>query len=325
MAIDLYSLNASEAVLTRPEAKPVSYRLNTDKLKENWENIKNDSKDLMQVSQNIIGCESALSVEGLKSAGELKRNYCNYSSNVFFQKDMPRITTNGGYLIGGAEFSKEELEQCRMVMKTAVDGIGCGIGKNTNIDYRNYAQMGIAVSSIKAYANENLTEKQAAVVNKAMQEYNEALIDLEKEMLSERRYVDSDQGAMAQYYGKVEVLDDAAIDSINKMKEEIGKTTGHQFAPTQRGITVRLQSATNKKLIGEITDLFSNMDGKDEKSVQAVMAKYKELVKPAYIASGMSDGYGSLTRILNTDIADFRKQISDILLAANYHTTDYRI
>ena len=322
MAINLYALTVPAAVLGKPDNKPAAYRVNKDKLKENWETIKNDSKDLIQVSQKTTGSENTLSVEGIKSTGEVNRNYCNYSADVFFQRNMPQVTTNGGFLIGGVEFSKEELEHCRMVMKTAVDGIDCGIGKNTNIDYRNYAQMGIAVSSVKAYANENLTKEQAAVVNKAMQEYNEALINMEKEMLSDRRYIDADQGAMSEYYGKVEILDDAAIDSINRMKEEIGKITGKQFAPTQSGITARLMSATNQKLISEITDLFSNMDSKDEKSVQAAMAKYKELVKPAYIASG---GYDSLTRTLNTDTADFRKQISNILLAANYHSTDYRI
>lgn len=321
MAINLFGLNATEVVLTRPETNPEPvYRVDKDKFKENWENIKNNSENLLQVSQNVL-----VSIEGIKSTGEVKRNDCNYSLEAFFRKDMPRVMTDGGFLVGGAKFSEEELEQCRMVMKTAVDGIGCGIGKNTNIDYRNYAQMGIAVSSVKSYANENLTKEQAEVVNKAMQEYNEALINMEKEMLSGQRYIDSDQGAMSEYYGKVEILDDAAIDSINRMKGEIGKITGQQFAPTQSGITARMMSATNQKLISEITDLFSNMDSKDEKSVQAVMAKYKELVKPAYIASGMNDRYGSLARILNTDVADFRKQLSSILLAANYHTTDYRI
>ena len=46
MAINLRSLNLPEATLIKPEKTPVSYRLNTDKIKENWDEIKADSKCL---------------------------------------------------------------------------------------------------------------------------------------------------------------------------------------------------------------------------------------------------------------------------------------
>lgn len=319
MAIDLRTLNTTEVILpTRTEVKPVSYRLDTAKLKENWEEIKNDSKNLMQISPVV-----SVAIEGLKSSGEVKHSGCNYSVEAFFRKDMPLVTTNGGYMVGGENFTKEELEQCRMVMKAAVGGIGCGIGKNTNIDYRNYAEMGIAVSSVKAYADENLTKEQAAVVNRAMQEYNEALIGMEEEMLSGDNYRNSNYGVLSEYYGKEMVLNDAEIASLNeslyKLRKELGQVTGEPFKTVQKGAAAVVGSATNQKLISELLELFSNTDIKDEKSVNAAMERYKVLVSPAYKAYGVS------TNILNKDISDFRKQIANSLLASKYHAADYSV
>lgn len=321
MAISLFGWNAVELTaedLLRPEAKPETYRVDKDKFKNNWENIKNDSKNLLQVSDSV-----KISIEGLTGAGELNRNLCNYSLEAFFRKDMPKITTNGGYMVGGAMFSKEELEQCRMVLKTAVDGIGCGIGKGTSIDYKNYAQMGLAVSSVRAYAGENLTEEQAAVVNKAMQEYNEALIHLEKETLTEQGYVDSNRGILSEYYGKEAELDENEINWMNQFKEELKQMTGQHFVPTQKGVKAFIQSATNRKLIGEIMNLFSNVDSTNEVSVNAAIKKYGELIGPARKALGMRPD--RIAGALQEDTAGFKKQIADILLAAEYHKTDYRI
>lgn len=321
MAISLFGWNAVELTaedLLRPEAKPETYRVDKDKFKNNWENIKNDSKNLLQVSDSV-----KISIEGLKSAGELKRNSHNYSLEAFYRKDMPKITTNGGYMVGGAMFSEEELEQCRMVLKTAVDGIGCGIGKGTSIDYKNYAQMGLAVSSVRAYAGENLTEEQAAVVNKAMQEYNEALINFEKETLSKQGFVDSDSSIFSEYYGKEVELDENEINWMNRFKKELKQMTGQHFEPTQKGVKAYIQSATNHKLIDEIMGLFSNVDSTSEASVDAAIRKYGELIAPARIAFGMQPD--RIEGALQEDTAGFKKQIADILLAAEYHKTDYRI
>lgn len=323
MAINLRSLNLPEATLIKPEKTPLSYRLNTDKIKENWDEIKADSKCLGHISLEGASYESSVPTGTVENTGGLKQ-ITNYSLDAFFRKDMPKITTDGKYMVGGETFTEEELQQCRMVMKSAVDGIGCGIGKGINIDYRNYAQMGIAVSTVKTYAAENLTEEQAAVVNKAMQSYNEALINLEKEVCSGSDYVQTDYEC-SEYYGLGHVLSDTEIDFINEFKEEITKLTGKEYEPTV-GIKIGVVgSATNQELIGQITDLFSNMDSTDEKSIDAVMARYRELIKPAYIAKGWDETPGALTRNINQDIENFKKQMTQILIAANYHATDYSI
>lgn len=327
MAINLFSLNCTEVTtLVRPQTQPAAYRLNADKIKENWEKIKSESKDLVQISKEAgTYYEGSVSLEELKNIGELNRAYCNYSCDVFFRKDMPQVTTDGSYMVGGASFSKEELEQCRVVMKAVAENINCGIGKGTNIDYNDYAQMGIAVSSVKAYASEHLTEEQAAVVNRAMQEYNEALINLEKQTYADGTYVESEYEGLSDYYGKARVLNDGETDAINKLKEEMSRITGRYYAPSVKGMTAVVQSATNEKLIGEITDLFTDIDVTDEQSINAAIEKYKELMRPAYIAYGMNDTHGSLTRVLNQDAANFKMQISNMLMASNYHATNYSV
>lgn len=325
MAIDLFSLDKQEATLVRPQIQPQSYRLNTDKIKENWEQLKSQSKDLVQVSNKAASYESSVSAEEIKNLGELNHNYTNYSSDVFFQKNAPQISTDGNYMIGGVNFTKEEMDRCRVVMQAAADSIGCGVGKNTNIDYKNYAEMGIAVSAVKTFGVENLTEEQANVLNKAMQEYNQALIDLEQQMFSEENYVDCMHEGLSNYYGKESVLSDGAIEAINKLKEEMTKITGRYYPSSVSGATAHIASATNKEVIGEVSELFSNMDCTDENSIDKVTAKYMEMMKPVYTAYGMNDAHGSLSKVLNSDIANFKKQISNILMAMNYHETDYSI
>ncbi len=325
MAIDLFSLDKPEATLVRPQIQPQSYRLNTDKIKENWEELKSQSKDLVQVSNQAASYESTISTEDIINLGELNRNYTNYSSDVFFRKNAPQISTDGNYRIGGVNFTKEEMERCRVVMQAAAESIGCGVGKNTNIDYKNYAEMGIAVSAVKTFGEENLTEEQANVLNKAMQEYNQALIDLEQKMFSEGNYVDCTHEGLSDYYGKERILGDSEIEAINKLKEEMSKITGRYYAPTVSGATAHIASATNEEVIGEVSELFSNMDCTDEQSIDEVTAKYMEMMKPVYTAYGMNDAHGSLSKVLNSDAANFKKQISNILMAMNYHGADYRI
>lgn len=90
-------------------------------------------------------------------------------------------------------------------------------------------------------------------------------------------------------------------------------------------VKICVQSATNEDLKGKITDLFTNLDVTDEKAVNVAVEKYKELMRPAYIAYGMNDSHGSLTRVLNQDAENFRKQISSLLPAVKYHTTDFSV
>lgn len=313
MSIDLFSLNKPEATITRQILQPSALRLDLDTVKTNWERIKSESKDLVMFSGEAQMTGKNISQNDIDSLGELNRNYCNYSFDVFFQKDMPQITTDGNYIIGSVAFSKEELEKCRMVMKAAADNIGCGVGKGTDIDYKNYAQMGIATSCVKTYAKNNLSEEQAVVLNKAMKEYNQALIDYQNQVYEEGNYIDTPYANHAAYYGKARVLSDGEIEVVNKLKEEIGRLTGRYMEPSRKGMIAGTPSATNQNLINRITDLFSNIDCNSVQSINSAAEQYKDLMKPAYSAYGMNDKHGSLSRILEADTEYFRNQLSNML------------
>lgn len=314
MAINLYVHNMSEATLVRQPIGQQTYRLNLDKVKANWEQLKSESKNMVEISPEAV--------EKLKASGEVRQSGCNYSLDAFFCKDMPKITTDGGYMVGGVSFTKEELEECRMVMKTAVEGISSGIG---NLDYENYARMGIAVSSVRSYADANFSEEQAEVINRAMDEYNEALIKAEQDIMSNGTYIDSDFGEVSDYYGKAHVLSEGELKALNDLKEELSEITGRTYKKSESGLAVLVQSATNTKLTTEIKDMFADVDMSDKDELSKAFARYKELMRPVYEAYGMNDTHGGLTRVLNQDVESFNSQISNILVAANYHAVDSMI
>lgn len=311
MAINLYMHNMSEATLVRQPISKQNVRLNLDKVKANWEQLKSESKPMVEISPEAVA--------KLKTTGSVRQNGCNYSLDAFFQKDMPKITTDGGYVVEGVSFTKEELEKCRMVMKTAVEGISSGVG---NLDYENYARMGIAVNSVQSYADANFSEEQAEVINRAMNEYNDALIKAEQDIMSDGTYIDSDFGAVSDYYGKAHVLSEGELKALNDLKEELAEITGRTYKKSESGLAVLVQSATNTKLTTEIKDMFAGVDMSDKDALNKAFAKYKELMKPVYTAYGMNDNRGGLTKVLNQDVESFSDQISNILAAANYHAVD---
>ncbi len=324
MAINLFSLDKKEATLTKLNNQNTIYKIDKNKIKEDFQKIKSENK-LNQNSTLVIGDKNISFSENIQNLGELNTNYCNYSFDVFFCKNMPKESASGGYMVGGVDFCKEDFEKCRMVMKSAMDSFGCGIGKNVNIDYKNYAQMSIAVGKVKSFASQNLTTEQANVLNNAIEAYNNALIDLEKKTFENGNYVNSPYEGISEYYGKAYVLSDGEIDAINDLKKEFEEITGKAYELTQKGMVSGVQSATNEKLINSISDLFLNVDYNDESSIDEAFEKYKELVKPAYIAYGMSDSYGSLFKALNKDVEGFRTQILNMSMAMKYHSSDYSI
>lgn len=317
--MNLYGLNKPEATIVRQKIQPSTLRLDLDTVKTNWEQIKSESKDLVMISGEAQVTGKTVSQNDIDGLGDLKRTV-SYSSDVFFQRDMPRTPSGDNeYIVGGVSFSKEELEKCRMVMKTAAENIGCGIGKGTDIDYKNYAQMGIATSCVKTFAENNLTEEQAVVLNKAMEEYNQALIDFQNQTYEDGNYVDTPYANQADYYGKARVLSDGEIEVINKLKEEISRLTGRYMEPSRKGMVASTPSATNETLIGKITDLFSDIDCNSVQDINAAAERYKDLMEPAYIAYGMNDEHGSLSKVLEADVEYFKNQVSNMLNVMKFH------
>lgn len=326
MAINLFTLDTPEIPHQKVKKLGDSYRADQSSIKDNWEEIKASAKgDLLEESKkNGYYRESGAIYESsseYKPAQCANGGFCNYQSDAFFRKDMPlNCGVDGNFMVGGAVFSREEQEECRTVMKAAAEGIGCGIGKNADISYVHYAEMEIAASSVSTYASGKLNEKQAAVVNKAMQEYNEALTKLEEDTLArtnaikekERQIALGKQEEIAEEFG-TRRYDTVQTDSVSLNRSE------------DKGDSITTPSGRNKELIGKIKELFSGIDISDPSSWDPIMEKYKELVTPAYEALGWSSSDGSLFRALEQDVSGFKSFMNNMMNAIHYRAIDYKV
>ena len=82
------------------------------------------------------------------------------------------------YEIDGVTFTNAQMKACKEVVRNAISALPV---KGSDLDYKDYASMGIATNMVNSYAKENLTEEQAAVINKSMEEYINSLTQAEKE------------------------------------------------------------------------------------------------------------------------------------------------
>lgn len=322
MAIDLCSMSlasdAKEAVLYKPNSAQKSYRLNTEKIKEDFETIKANSKNLLK--QGNVSEDNIYEIH----TGTIDRTVnINYTAEVFFQKQEPAIVREDGtYNIMGVGFTEKEMKESRMVLQTAANSIGAGIGKNGNLDYKNYAQMGIALSAVKSYAA-SLSEEQGAVVINAMEQYNEGLVNMEKELLSSENYVPTDYEGLSEYYGMGYRIDN--VEPFNDLIDEMNRLSGGDRKHIEPGRLSTVQSATNSELISSITNLFSDLDIKNSGQLNSAFSRYKDMLAPAYSAMGLSEKDGSIEKVLNEDINYFQNQLKDIMAAVSYRSINFTV
>lgn len=90
-----------------------------------------------------------------------------------FSKTGDNIT----YEIDGVTFTNAQMKACKEVVRNAISALPA---KGSDLDYKDYASMGIATNMVSSYAKENLTEEQAAVINKSMEEYINSLTQAQK-------------------------------------------------------------------------------------------------------------------------------------------------
>lgn len=234
--------------------------------------------------------------------------------NVFFKTGDNII-----YDIDGVTFTNAEMKACKEVVKNAISALPA---KGNDLDYKDYASMGIATNMVSSYAKENLTEEQAAVINKSMEEYIDSLTHAEKERQNSRGYFTDEQegvgntGNLNTYYNTRVRLSAQAADSLKSQMADLPEQTRRTLLANlenaaQRGSVV--QSASNKELASTIKALFQNVNMKDEKALNVAMKQYRELMTPVYQASGIRNTADSnyLTNVLNQDIGAFVKQIAN--------------
>lgn len=208
----------------------------------------------------------------------------------------------------------------RDIMKIATDNISAGVGKNINLDYRNYAEMALAENAVSQFAKNNFDEEKQNVISKAMKEYNAGLIDLQDEFMSKREYVHNDYGKVSDYYGLSRVMTESDAAAINKMKEDIGKLTGGKSHLSKAGDIMGFeQVATNKDLINNISDTFRNVDLSDKEAVKNAMNKYQNLVRPAYQAIDKSQAEA------RKETEGFMSMLNKIMANKSYKSVDFMI
>lgn len=224
------------------------------------------------------------------------------------------------YDIDGVTFTNAQMKVCKEVVRNAISALPA---KGSDLDYKDYASMGIATNMVNSYAKENLTEEQAAVINKSMEDYINSLMQAEKERQNSQEYFTDEQegvgntGNLNTYYNiRMKKYSDQTADSLQSQMAHLPEQTRKTLlanleSAAQRGGVV--QSASNKELASSIKNLFENLDRNDEKSLNAAWKQYRKLMTPVYQASGIRNtaNSNSLSDVLNQDIHDFAKQIAN--------------
>lgn len=235
--------------------------------------------------------------------------------NNVFCKTGDNIT----YDVNGVMFTNADMKACKEVVKNAIAALPV---KGSDLDYEDYASMGIAVNMVSSYAKKNLTEEQAAVVNKSIEEYINSLVQAEKESQGTSEYFIDDTegvgntGELNTYYNVRSKLSREAAESLksqmSNLPEQIRKTLlANLEGATQAGSVVR--SASNKELASTIKSLFENVDMEDEDAVNTVLEQYQTLMTSAYQAYGLQNtaNSNSLANVIRQDISRFVTQIAN--------------
>ena len=299
----------------------VNNYMNTGLISQNYDVINNVTK---KYGENKIssGTMRKMSEEEVREARHKQQNQTKTLSvdrsevidNVF-SKTGDNIT----YDIDGVTFTNAEMKACKEVVRNAISALPA---RGSDLDYKDYASMGIATNMVSSYAKENLTEEQAAVINKSMEEYVNSLTQAEKERQSSQEYFTDEQegvgntGNLNTYYSTRMKLSNQAADSLKSQMANLPEQTRKTLLANLESVSQKgsiVQSASNKELSSTIKNLFQNMDMKDEKALNSVMKQYKEFMTPAYLANGLRNtaNNNSLTNALDQDISGFVKQIAN--------------
>lgn len=317
--------------------------INTGLVSQNYDVISKVNKKLSgttieNLQERSSGKMIQMSDDEVKAAYQKSKNEqktLTVDSSEIVNNIYNQTRDNITYEIDGVTFTNAEMKACKEIIKNAIATLPT---KGSDLDYEDYAAMGIASNMVNSYAKENLTEEQAAVLNKSMEEYLDSLVQAEQESQSSRGcFADNTEGAgstgeLNDYYNvRTTLIDDAAESlrsQIANLPEQTRKTLlANLEGATQRGSVV--QSASNKELSLAIKSLFENVDMKDDKIVEDVVMQYKELMIPVYQAAGIQNtaNSNSLNNVLNQDISRFATQIANAKAVINNigHTFSYTV
>ena len=208
------------------------------------------------------------------------------------------------YNVDGVRFSAEEMTSIREALGDVLASVK---RPGYNLDYSDYAKMGIAENVIYSYAEKNLNEQQTEVIMKAVSEHMNLVIAKEPEA----SFVVEDQ-----YYGKrnnselhqrcVQAIKEAAA-AADFYSAETKKRIAEMSVDTPSMTT----SASNTELATSLRSVFANMDFENGDELQTFFKQYQEWMKPAYLeVHGGSEKFAA--EHIAEDIALYKKQYKDL-------------
>lgn len=259
---------------------------------------KSDSSKCLCVDLSRLSGENRLLTEDTRPCKKVTA-----VSSAIINNDYSNVATDAVFHIDGVTFSKKEVEDAQKVLRNSISYLPTA---GSNLDYKDYASMGITINSVSAWADNNLSEEQSSVIKKTIQNYADSLSSYERENQKDMGVSIDD----SKYYGAT-ISNDDTDKMINQLKEHVSKVTGKAYVPSY-GNVVTQQSATNRELTSSVKEIFTNVDLTDEKSVQQAYKKFTELVTPAYNSHGITNQQNGLKNVLGQNINSFAKQISDL-------------
>jgi hypothetical protein len=297
--MDLKLQSPVQAQLTR-EFSPVELSVRSKAVQEKInETIKNgglNSAERIDVDLSRLSGENRLLAEDTSPCRKV-----TVDSSSFVDRNYDNMADDAVFKIDGVNFSKKEVENAQKVIRCAASYLPT-VG--SNLSYGDYASMGIAINSVSAWADNNLTAEQSSVIKKSITDYTDLMTASERENQKNMGVSIDD----SKYYGAT-VSNEETDKMINQMREQMSKFTGNTYAPSY-GNVVSQQSATNRELTSAVKDLFANIDLQDANSVKEAYSKYKEMATPAYNSIGITNQQNGLQNVLRQDISNLAKQIS---------------
>ena len=161
-----------------------------------------------------------------------------------------------------------------------------------NLDYPDYAKMGVIKADVKNWAKENLSEDKQKVISKTLEARTATFIQREKEGLEQSRHIWDKPGFV--------------------MPEEKAKY-----------YETHVLSATNKEAREEIMRLFEETDYNSSAAIANTVNKYRNMMSPVYLAMGAANRF--LPEYLDSAVNDIYKYISGLFGGKSENTLNVSV
>ncbi len=195
--------------------------------------------------------------------------------NIAMGKENPAADLKTALTINGVKWNFAELVNTVEKLNKSFEYFDSKV----NLDYSDYAKIGVSKADVKNWAKTNLFEDKQAIIEKTLDARVDTLILREKEGLEEFRRIWDKPGAV-----------------IPEEKAKYYETA--------------VLSASNKEAREKITSLFEETDYNSSASVNSAVNKYKNLMSPIFLAFGAANK--ALPDYLSSAVNDIYKYISGL-------------